>query len=171
MIALLVTHLRYAIYLVAIVLGLAIYHEHNLRIAEEALAKHEIALLQTRDKVLADSAKQTRAIVTRDTIKLTKVVREYKTIHDTALMHLTDTVLVKEAFAKADTTIRACRVTVQDCTALNHILTLQLGVKDSEVVTLKKLLPSTTATVLNTAKWLTVGAAAGYFLVHFGVVR
>jgi HD superfamily phosphohydrolase len=170
-IALIVNHLKLAVWLVAIVMGISLYHEHNVRIAEAALANHQIALLQAREKALSDSAHEQRTVFVRDTIKLTKVVREYKTLHDSATQHITDTVLVKKALDQADTTIKACRATVADCAALSHTLTIQLGVRDSMVETYKSLIPSTTSKVVTATKWALIGGTVGYFLVHFGVVK
>ena len=46
---------------------------------------------------------------------LTRYVARTTTLHDTVLKHLTDTVLVKEYVATADSTIRACSDVVLSC--------------------------------------------------------
>lgn len=52
-------------------------------------------------------------VTRRDT--LTRYVARTTTLHDTVLRHLTDTVLVKQYVATADSTIRACSDVVLSC--------------------------------------------------------
>ena len=49
-----------------------------------------------------------------DTVQILK----WRTRYDTALVHLTDTVRVKEALATANTTIKTCRATLSACERL-----------------------------------------------------
>ena len=85
-------------------------------IQQDAIARtllaHDDSLI-SKYQMAADSF---AVIVKTDTLRLTQREEHYTTLHDTVERHLTDTVLVKEFVEQADTTIKACKRVVLDCT-------------------------------------------------------
>src|SRR5690348_6337919 len=85
------------------------------------------AVLNERLRVLAserDSLKKTAAM--HDTIVRTKAVTQYRTLRDSVLVRLTDTVLVKETIARADTVI------AKDSTALKGA-EQRIAIRDAQI--------------------------------------
>ncbi len=69
-----------------------------------------------------------------------KVQRRYDTLRTFAERRITDTLYVKELIATADTTIRACRVTLLDCERLRGLEKARADTAEKNEAALKKQL-------------------------------
>jgi hypothetical protein len=117
-----------------------------LRYALVAAAALLVGVLFQRDRQAGAAARTelvrltherrvTDTLYRRDTVRLTVTRTIYNSSRDTLLLHLTDTVKVREFVAAADSTIRACTLVVETCEQ-------RVAVRDSIIATLKKLQPS-----------------------------
>jgi hypothetical protein len=123
------------------------------------IARHElVAVTRTQDSLLRviDSVSQR---VRKDSAYLTKWRTRYDRLHDTLNVH--DTVQVQSFVVAADSTIRACTVTVADLTSLCERRAQLLVAKDTEIAVLKRLRPEPPSAVRTWAGrigWALVGA-------------
>lgn len=99
-----------------------------------------------------------------DTIRLTKEVSKYRVLHDS--LRITDTVEVKEFVKQADSTIKACLMTVQTCEQKDsaHKI-IESGLRRQNDA-LKALVPSKTERFITATKWLAIGAVVGIAFQH-----
>jgi hypothetical protein len=94
-----------------IALGAGWYHS----IGERAvLASQEAATRHALDSLARVSAR-VDSVYVRDTLTLTHETTRYVTVRDTLLVHLTDTIRVKEYVQAADSVVRACSAVVTAC--------------------------------------------------------
>lgn len=85
--------------------------------------------------VRTDTVRLFRRIATTDTLIRTKI--------DTAILRQTDTVTITvRELAGIDSTIRACRMTVNDCAALNEARQRQIDALTAQNRALQRLQPS-----------------------------
>ena len=110
--------------LVAAVLG-ALW-EHG-RAADQAA--------QDRIELLAHHVKTVDSIYTTDTLYFQRTLKVERAVHDTVLLHLTDTVWVKRYIAAADTAISACTEALHSCE-------LRVAQRDSIIALYKAMKPS-----------------------------
>lgn len=171
MIALALSHLKYVGWLVCLVLAFALWHEHDARIRDTAVADAHLAALTRTEGLLRDSIAKARGTVIRDTVRITPALAHWHHARDTATVHCCDSVLVTTAFAAADTTIERYHIALTDTGLLNRLLTSQVAVKDSEVVTLTHLIPTRMQRVRNAVTWGAIGAASVLLLHGVGVIR
>ncbi len=84
------------------------------------------------DSTLVEVRKQSARVDTvyrRDTVKLTRTIARTDSLRDTLLVHLTDTLKVREFIAAADSTIHACTEVANTCAT-------RLALKDQEIAAL-----------------------------------
>lgn len=94
-----------------------------------------------------------------DTVRLTREVTKYRAFRDT--LKITDTVQVKEFVRQADSTIKACLMTVQTCEQKDSAhKVIEAGLRKQNDG-LKKLVPSRTEKVVTAIKWTAIGFAIG----------
>lgn len=84
---------------------------------ERAVGRQEQQAADNARIIATDKGQVAKAdtVFVAKTDTLTRYIARTTTLHDTVLKHLTDTVLVKEYVATADSTIRACSDVVLSC--------------------------------------------------------
>lgn len=102
---------------------------------------------------LAKLARQVEVQFRTDTIRLRKLESHTDTLHDSVLVHLTDTVRVKEYIVAADSTIKVCRVTLADCALGWDTAKRQVTVLTDQVRILEHQRPSLLGNVLRAGLW------------------
>jgi len=127
---------------IALVLAIVGWRGISEHIAQDAtahllLAKDDSLVVYYRAR--ADSI---HATVVHDTVQTTKWYAKYETIHDTVLKHLTDTLTVKEYVQITDSTIKACRLVVQDCQQETAQLRLELAASEDKAKQAIRLMPT-----------------------------
>lgn len=85
--------------------------------------------LQSDSAKAAASVRRTDSVFSRDTVRLRVTETRYKTLRDTIVSRLTDTLRVREFVTLADSTIGACRAAVSSCER-------RVAVRDSLIRTL-----------------------------------
>lgn len=126
--------------LVSVGVTWAVMHDHA--VAAAAVSRYQGAKADSAIaywKVRADSIQATE---TTDTVVLTRERPVYRTLHDTVLTHLTDTVLVKEFVRAADSTVNSCTRALKDCGALTAALRSELDASTLKVTALTHLQPT-----------------------------
>ena len=111
----------------ALTFGAVAWHAHNeserkLGIAEE---RGRVA-----DSLLTVNATQLAKIDTvyrHDTVTLAHLVTKTHTLRDSLLIHITDTLRVKEFIASSDSAIQACRDVVNDCQTFHNLAIRRFG--------------------------------------------
>jgi len=147
-----------AVIVIALVFGVAwgLNHFAQNRGAANEQLKQGQEQTKTGEKFLArvDTVYQT------DTIRLTRSLQSYKTLHDT--LRITDTTQVKVFVATADSTIHACLLTVQTCEQKDsaHKI-IEAGLRRQNDA-LQKLVPGKIERFVTALKWIAVGGAVGY---------
>lgn len=63
---------------------------------------------------------RTDTLVVHDTLRVTRLVPKLETLRDTVLSHLTDTIIVKQYVAVADSMRQACSELTHDCAAFRQ---------------------------------------------------
>lgn len=111
---------------------------------------------KTGEKLLA----RVDTVYKTDTIRLTRSLQSYKTLHDT--LRITDTTQVKVFVATADSTIHACLLTVQTCEQKDsaHKI-IEAGLRRQNDA-LQKLVPGKIERFVTALKWVAVGGVIGY---------
>ena len=137
---------------------------------EQAIGARDarIASLVTRsaeliDKIGADSVR----LAKRDTVRLWRTITEVDTvlqrIIESSIQRRVDTVTVeRKVLVTADSVIRACRLTVQDCATLANSQASRIKVLDSLVRNLKQVPQGWLARWSERALWGGTGLGIGY---------
>jgi hypothetical protein len=86
-------------------------------------------------QLLAHHVVTTDTIFRTDSLYFTRKLKVAAGLHDTTILHLTDTVLVKTYIAMQDTVIKACTRVVNDCAA-------RVATRDSIIAVYRSLKPS-----------------------------
>jgi hypothetical protein len=98
---------------VAVVAAFLIWSGHEQRIGALKAEMKPAVALEHAASARADSF---AAKLKRDTVVLHRRIVQRDSIHDTVMVHLTDTVRVKEFIAKQDTIIVEGQAALRDCT-------------------------------------------------------
>lgn len=118
------------------------YRDNQAGIARQAQMQILLAQSDSAYKAATKRADSAAAHLTIDTVVVTHDVVHYTAVHDTVLAHLTDTVLVKQFVAVADTTIHACTRALNDCEQLTTALRSQLEASQNQIAALKRYTPT-----------------------------
>jgi hypothetical protein len=146
---------------VLLVVGVFVYQKIGER---RGLANGQLKQGQTETKTGEKTLDSLRPVYVLDTIKLAREVTKYRTIRDTLV--ITDTVIVREFVRQADSTIKACLLTVQTCEQKDSAHSvIETGLRKQNDA-LKKLLPTKTERFITAAKWALVGALVGAAYSH-----
>ena len=104
---------------VAAIVAFGLYvHARETAAAARALWQQRESVYVARLDTLEHREAQQVVTVQHDTTRLRVLVERVDTLHETVLLHLTDTLKVKEFIALQDTTIRACKVALTDALSL-----------------------------------------------------
>ena len=138
-------------------------HSCDARADENATLRAQILTLTTQQKTLAHTVDTLNVTVKHDSlIYVTRWQTQYKAIHDTVLMHQTDTVTVERFVQVADSTIGACNRTLAACYARGVALGRKAVLSDSIAAAWKKQAPGFWQRHVGP---ITVGALVGGFLL------
>jgi hypothetical protein len=121
--------------------GVLALHDHDAHVRLEALYQQTLDTLGHRLDSLEAEGKQIAIETHTDTIRIEHWTPIYKTIRDTVLKNVHDTVAVVQFVHTADSTIAACTQLVSDCQARTRILTAQVAAVEAERDLWKKQAP------------------------------
>ncbi len=79
-------------------------------------------------------------VFVHDTLRFTRTLPPLAAIHDSVLVHLTDTLLVKQFVERSDSTVRACLDVVNSCAAFRVKATAMLKADTASIATRDSLL-------------------------------
>lgn len=99
------------------------------------------ALTQVVRDSLRSNAQQIRVwdtVYKRDTIRLARLVSRTDTLRDSVLLHLTDTVRVKEFVRTADSALKVCTETTNDCAKFRTLAEQRFNSYEAEIKALKQ---------------------------------
>ena len=122
--------------------GALALHDHDAHVRLEALYQQTLDTLGHRLDSLEAEGKAVDLRVVHDTIVLAKWETSYKTIHDTVLRNVHDTIAVIQFVHTADSTLKACTDLVSDCQARTKILTEQVAAVSAERDIYRKQAPT-----------------------------
>jgi hypothetical protein len=121
--------------------GALALRDHDAHVRLEALYQQTLDTLGHRLDSLQAEGKQIAIATHADTIRIEHWTPVYKTVHDTLLRNVHDTVEVLRFVQAADSTIKACSDLVSDCQARTRILTAQVAAVEAERDLWKKQAP------------------------------
>ncbi len=98
---------------IAMLFGLKGCNDDRLR--EEGARAERARQALAVDKHITPLVQKAETVFVHDTVRLSRALQRWDTVYSDRYNRITDTIYVKEALATADTTIRACTLTVKDC--------------------------------------------------------
>lgn len=98
-------------------------HEHDAKIHAEDKAESEKTADSLRTALMQHAIDAAAAKVDTVIVATRSIIQPTKVLIDSATKHVTDTVLVHDALAKADTTIKACSLLAQTCDQFRRMAT------------------------------------------------
>jgi hypothetical protein len=113
-----------------VILGGGAYalHEHDAKVRAEVKAESEKTTDSLRTALMQNAIDAASAKVDTVIVATRSIIQPTRVLIDSATKHVTDTVLVHDALAKADTTIKACTLLVQSCDQFRKMATDSLRV-------------------------------------------
>lgn len=152
MIALLLRYWQAAALVAALSFAGVEWHRHNVAEVDKGVAIERARVADSARKVIALQLAQVETVYVRDTIRQTRTLRRTAELRDTLLLHLTDTVRVKEFIAQTRKDSTACVEAANSCAT-------KLRLKDQEIATLTSQLGVQPA--LHKASHVGFGATVG----------
>jgi hypothetical protein len=108
-----------------IILGAGGYalHEHDAKVRAEVKNEDEKTADSLRTALMQNAIDAASAKVDTVIVATRNIIQPTKVLIDSATKHITDTLLVHDALAKADTTIKACTLLMQTCDQFRRMAT------------------------------------------------
>lgn len=148
---------------VALVILLSVlWHQKTQALVREGRALEQVRVADST--LIAERPKFAKVdtLVVRDTVTVRRTIARVDSLRDTLLVHLTDTLVVKEYVARTDSALKACNELSNDCaafraSALTTIKALETKLAAQPMAVAKSCAMSNVVAVL--------GAAAGTWLI------
>lgn len=118
----------------ALALGLmAACHARDNALKAEGIAVERYRVADSTLRVVTPQLARVDTLLVRDTVTVRTAVNRVRTLRDTLLVHLTDTVLVKQFVTRADSAAAACVELVTDCSAFRAFATQKIAALESKL--------------------------------------
>jgi len=126
---LLLKYWQYAALASLLAFGAFEWHEHNTAEQAKGRADERARVADSTLKAVHQQEARVDTVYRRDTVTLTRTVRQTLALRDTVLQHIHDTALVIRYVAQTDSTLHVCTETASTCA-------VKLGLKDQEIAAL-----------------------------------
>jgi len=133
--ALLLRYWHFAALAALLAFGAFEWHEHNAAEVAKGVCQEKARVADSSKKAIETQLARVETTYVRDTIRLTKTLTRTTTLRDTLLVHLTDTLMVKQFIVQTDSTVKVCTEVASTCAE-------KLRLKDQEIGVLKTQLGS-----------------------------
>jgi hypothetical protein len=137
---------------------------HQRDVAHERIGRLE-EIVRVQDSVLKVQkpvAVKYDTVVRYDTKTVTRTVARVDSLRDTLLVHLTDTVRVKEYVTRTDSALKACRDLSNDCDTFRAAAMATIRAQEFKITALQSVKPR--PSLLHDAGRFLVGVGAGVLL-------
>lgn len=128
-VALLLRYWQSAALVAALGFGGIMWHRHNIAEVDKGVALERARVADSARAAILVQLAHAETVYVRDTIRLSHTLTRTSTLRDTLLLHLTDTVRVKEFIAQTRQDSVACVEAANSCAD-------KLRLKDREIATL-----------------------------------
>lgn len=103
------------------------------RIAARAVAQEHSRQADSVLGVVTPRLAKVETLFVRDTVKVRVAINHVTVLRDTLLLHLTDTVMVKEYVARTDSVVQACTELSNDCATFRSLATQKIAALETKL--------------------------------------
>jgi hypothetical protein len=143
--------------------GAVEWHAHNVAEQEKGAALVLNHSLDSTLKAIKPALGRVDTVLVRDTVRVKHAVDRLVTFRDTVLSHITDTLIVQQFVARADSAAKVCTELSTDCAEYRRLTTIKIAALESKLA----IAPLVTSSHHWTADLLKFGAGFGLgYLAH-----